>query len=338
MLFVVIDVFSDLDEFLKKGISIGVVTQYYLFLMPSLLVQIVPIATLVALLYILGNLSRHNEIIALKASGLSSFQILTPLLFMGLLISFAVFIVSEKVIPKTAITSTAIKEGVIEKGRASMEERAISNVTVLGMGNRQIFAREFEVMTNTLYDVVILYEGPGQTIKSKLTAKKARYEEDHWVFRDVMKYQLKPDGDISGEPVYAARLELDIEEKPEDFLRENSTVEFMSSMELRHYIGNFKGGSPKRVRRLSVDFYDKIAFPFISFVVILIGAPLAMRSVRGSAMVGIGTSLAVVLLFYGAHSACLALGKGGTLPPLIAAWAANIAFTLVGAYLIREAS
>jgi lipopolysaccharide export system permease protein len=241
-------------------------------------------------------------------------------------------------VPNTAVTSTAIKEGVIEKGRASMEERAISNVTLLGVGNRQIFAREFEITTSTLYDVVILYEGPGQTIKSKLTAKKARFEEDHWVFRDVMKYQLKPDGDISGEPVYATRLELDIEERPADFIRETSTVEFMSSKELRRYIGNFKGGSQKRVRRLTVDFYYKIAFPFVSFVVMLIGAPLAMRSVRGNAMVGIGTSLGVVLLYYGVHSACLAMGKGGLLPPFLSAWSANIAFALVGAWLIRETS
>ena len=76
--------------------------------------------------------------------------------------------------------------------------------------------------------------------------------------------------------------------------------------------------------------------PFISLIVILIGAPLAIRTERGNVMRGIGTSFVVVLLYYGINSICLALGKGGFIIPPLAAWFSNLFFALIGVYLILK--
>ncbi|OIO39402.1 MAG: hypothetical protein AUJ72_00890 [Candidatus Omnitrophica bacterium CG1_02_46_14] len=108
----------------------------------------------------------------------------------------------------------------------------------------------------------------------------------------------------------------------------------MSAKELKSYIHNLKGSSQKLVRKLWVDFHQRIAFPFISLVVILIGAPLALQRKRGSVMRGLGTSFIVVLLYYGINSICLAVGRGGYIEPFLSAWASNLFFGLVGLYLI----
>jgi lipopolysaccharide export system permease protein len=63
-----------------------------------------------------------------------------------------------------------------------------------------------------------------------------------------------------------------------------------------------------------------------------------MRSRRGHAMVGLGTSLVVVLAYYALHAVCLALGKGGLLPAFLAAWLANLLFAGAGIYLIRHSA
>ena len=110
----------------------------------------------------------------------------------------------------------------------------------------------------------------------------------------------------------------------------------MSLKVLRAYTANLKGTSQDLMRRLWVDFHYKIALPFTSFIVILIGVPLAMKAKPASAMVGLGTSLGVVLVYYAANSVCLAMGKGGTLPPLLAAWLSNVFFAGVGIYLIKN--
>jgi len=336
LLFIVVDGFNNLDEYLKNGVTFKVVFSYYLYTMPALLVQIVPIATLVALLFILGNLNKHNEIIALKASGVSSFHILSPYLFLGILISFSIFLVNEMVVPETTLTSKSIMDGLILKGKKDIKERAIRNVTLYGVDNRMIYAREYEVLNQTLHDVIILENGPNQVLKYKLVAKKAQYDNKQWTFYDAMQYQLDRRGEIVGEPSFSPKITMELPERPDDFIKEASQVDFMSARQLKEYIGNLKGSSKKLVRRLWVDFHYKVAFPFVSLIVMLIGAPLAMRTERGSAMVGIGTSLMIVLLYYGIDSICLAMGKGGALPPLLSAWLSNIFFAIIGIYLIKK--
>lgn len=336
--FIVIDAFNNLDEFLKSGVSVLTVFAYYLYLLPTVMVQIVPIAVLVALLFTLGNFSKHNEILALKASGVSALHILSPYLFVGVLISFCVLLANETVVPKAAFDSKAIKEGVIERGKKDLGERALKNVTTYGKDFRMFYAREFEISTNTLYDVVVLEDNPNQTLKSKLTAKKAGFRDGQWWFEDAVQYRLNRRGDLIDDPVFTPQLYKDYSERPEDFLKEASQVEFMNTRQLKEYIDQLKGSSRRLVQRLAVEFHYKIAFPFVSFFVMLLGAPLAMRTDRSSAMLGVGTSLFVVLFYYGLHSVCLALGKNGTLPAFLAAWLSNFLFAGVGLYLIRRTS
>ena len=200
-LFIVIDGFNNLDEFLRRGVSLNIILSYYVYMLPAILVQVIPISILVSILYILGSLSKHNEIMALKASGISAFQILLPYLFMGMLMSFALFLVNETLVPPCRITSTAIMEGLIQTGKKNLKERAIKNVTLYGADNRMIFAREYEVLSQTLYDIVILEDHPNQSIKSKLVAKEAHYQDSRWVLTDTMKYQLNHRGDIDRKSV-----------------------------------------------------------------------------------------------------------------------------------------
>ena len=338
ILFIVIDAFNNLDEFLKHGVSMRVIISYYLYSVPSIFVQVIPVGVLVAILYTLGNLNRHNEILAFKASGISGFHILAPYLFVGILISFGVFLLSERVVPKTAVTSAAIMEGLIQKGKKNFDERAIQNVTLFTKGNRMVFAKEFEISTSTLYDVVLFEDDPHRVIQDKLTAKKARYDNNAWTFYDTIRYQMNRRGELSGEPVFSTSQKVALEAKPEDFLKGSSQVEFMNVSQLGETIEHLQGVGRKLAYKLSVDFHYKIAFPFVTFVVILIGSPLAMGSARGRAARGIGTSVVIVFLYFGLNSVCLALGKGGSLPPLFSAWFSNLLFATIGIYLIKTTS
>ena len=338
LLFIVIDVFNNLDDFLKSGVDVQIIATYYLFSVPLILVQVVPMAVLVSILYVLGNLSRHNEISAMKASGVSSFHILAPYLFIGAVISFGIFLVSERVVPRTSITSASIMEGLIEKGKKKFQERSIQNATLFTKGNRMVYAREYELATDTLYDIVLFEDDPHRLLQTKIAAKKGAYEDGRWRFYDTIEYRMNRRGELDGEPRFSDRITVDLEAKPSDFLRESLSVEYMNTKQLDEYIRHLQNVSRKLVQKMRVDFHYKIAFPFVSFVVMLIGAPLAMRADRGGALLGIGTSVAIVMLYYGINSVVLALGKGGHLPPVFSAWFSNLFFATVGLYLIRNTS
>ena len=338
ILFIIIDLFNNLDEFLKHGVSLPVILSYYGYFIPTLLVQVVPIACLVAVLFVLGNLSRHNEIVALKASGVSAFHILVPYFFMGVLISFGVLLVNEMVVPQSSLNSASIMEGLIKKGKKDFEQRSLNKVTLYGKDGRMIYAREFEIATGTLRDVVIFENNMHEAFQSEIKAKKAQYENNQWFFYDVIQCRINRRGEVIGSPVFSEKLNFPLNQKPEDFIRQGSEVAFMNSRQLREHIQHLQGAGKKLVQRLSVDLHYKIAFPFVSFIVMLIGAPLAMKTGRGGMVTGIGTSFALVFLYYGIASTCLALGKGDYLPPAFAAWFGNLFFAVVGLYLIRNTS
>ena len=338
VLFVIIDLFNNLDDFLKHGVSLAVILSYYAYFVPTILVQVVPIACLVAVLFVIGNLSRHNEIVALKASGVSAFHILAPYFFMGILISFGVLLVNEIVVPPSSITSSSIMEGLIKKGKKDFQERALNKVTLYGKDNRMIYAREFEISTHTLHDVVIFENNMHEPFQTEIKAKKAQYQDGQWVFFDVIQCKINRRGEVVGSPVFSAKMNFPLDQKPEDFVRQGSEVGFMNSRQLKDHIEHLRGANKKLAQKLSVDLHYKIAFPFVSFIVMLIGAPLAMRTSRGGAVMGVGVSFALVFLYYGIASTCLALGKGDYLPPAFAAWFGNLLFAAVGLYLIKNTS
>ncbi len=338
VLFIVIDLFTNLDEFLKHSVSPAVILSYYGYFIPVILVQVVPIACLAAVLFVIGNLSRHNEIIALKASGISAFHILLPYFFMGILISFGVLLINETLVPQSSLMSTSIMEGLIKKGSKDFQSRALNKVTLYGKDGRMIYAREFEISSKTLHDIVIFQNNPRESFQTVVKAKKSIYRNNQWLFYDVIQYRINRRGEVIGNPEFSQELDYPLDQKPEDFLHEGSQVEFMNSKELTQYIQHLGTASKKLVQKLSVDLHYKIAFPFVSFIVMLMGAPLAMKTGRGGAVMGIGTSFGLVLLYYGIASMCLALGKGNYLPPMFAAWFGNLFFACVGIYLIKNTS
>jgi len=99
---------------------------------------------------------------------------------------------------------------------------------------------------------------------------------------------------------------------------------------------HFAGAGSRLIKSLMVDLYYKVAFPFISFVIIIVGAPFALITTRGGVLIGIGMSICIGLLYYAFIAIALAFGKAGLIPPAAAAWSGNIIFLLLGIYLMNK--
>ena len=111
----------------------------------------------------------------------------------------------------------------------------------------------------------------------------------------------------------------------------------MNYKELKDYIKRMAGGDKKTLNSLKTDLYFKASVPFVCIIIMLLGIPFALSTKRGGAMAGIGISVMVGLLYYGSIYFSLALGKGGILPPLVAANIANLVFLIIALVLIRRA-
>ena len=345
MLYVVIDLFDNLNEMIENKIDLRYLLPYYLNFIPLIIVQMVPIAVLISIMFSLGTFNKHNEILAMQASGISLLRILTPLIAAGFLISVAVFLINDRIVPFAIINASEIKEErivkvKIKKKRGGDFEKKLENIAFFGEGNKIIYARHYYVYKNKIKELIVHSQDEHQNVASKTTAREAEWKDNRWYAKDVVFYNLDGSGRIAGEPEYYEEKKLDIKETPVDFRKRRHqsdfmSFEFMSYEELNNYIKRLSFESGPTIRNLKVALNQKIAFPFISLIVILIASPFALIHVRkGGLLLGITISIALVFGYYTVMTLSLAMGKAGFLYPAIAAWSANVLFALIGLTLI----
>ena len=340
LLYTVIDLFDKLNEMIENNVDLWVLLPYYLNSIPLILVQTTPIAVLVSIMFSLGTFNRHNEITAMRASGISLLRILTPLIAAGFIISVAVFIINDRVVPDTTMNVADIKEEKIDKAKIKKKlkkgEKILENIAFYGEGNKIIYARRYNVYRNKLEGLIIHDEDENQNVVAKTTSTQVEWANNKkWIGKNVMFFRLDSSGRIIGKPEFYEEKQLDIKETPADFKKRRHQTEFMSFAELKEYIERFSFEGGATVRNLKVELNQKAALPFVNLIVVLVASPFALiHTRRGGALVGVGMSVAIVFGYYAVMSVSLALGKAGFIHPILAAWLTNIIFAGLGTTLI----
>lgn len=337
---VIIDVFSFIDDIVKFKIPLGSILGFYFYYTPTIFIQVTPMAMLLSTIYVLSNLNKNNEIVAMKSSGISLWRVMAPLLLIGLFVSIVVFAVNDRIIPPSSRKAAVIRREELEreKRKTGRQAKVLENVAIYGGGNRIIFARNYDTEKMTLGDIIIHEHDNHQNLISKITAQGGGWTGGAWKFNKVIIYKIDNSGRILGDPEFYEEKIMGLQERPSDFANREWRSEFLSYRELKNYAKHFMGTGTKIAKTLLVDLHYKIAFPLISLIIILIGAPFAIINTRGGVMIGIGMSIAIGLLYYAVIAISIAFGKAGLLPPIVAAWLGNVLFAGIGIRLINKRS
>jgi lipopolysaccharide export system permease protein len=336
-LFIIIDLFANLDDIIEQKVGLAVLLQYYSAFLPSIFTIVTPISALLATLYSLGTLNRQNEIIAMKAGGISTFSIIAPYLFMGLIISLLSFIVDNKYVPNAYQRYNTIKNEQIEKPGKNESIEVIKDVTLYGADYRIYYAKSYDTKTKTLEGLIILQHNDEGDLTARITAEKAVFINNKWILYNCAIYRLTKTGARDGAPAYFDEKVWPPNEKPKDFARSKHQTQFMSVFELRNYAKKLSKNNHAPVGIL-IDLYNKISFSFVSFVVVLIGLPFALLKNRGGTFVYIGIGLGISFFYYVTLITSVAMGKAGFLPPFISSWLANIIFSTAGIIMLAKLS
>ncbi|MFC1807142.1 LptF/LptG family permease [Candidatus Omnitrophota bacterium] len=338
LLYIIVDIFGHLDEILKNKVSITILLQYYASFIPVIFVQSAPVAALLSMVYMLSALNKSNELTACKSCGISTTRLLMPVFFIGLILSLSIFLVNERVVPRSVVIANKIKTDYIE---TSPEKRTnlkvIKDLTVYGKKNQMIYAKEFNPLKNRLSDIIILEQDDNQFLQKKILAKEAVWDGSNWEFRKCRIYSFDKDGNPVGNTQIFDKKFLSFPETPQELLKYDMQAGYMSYRELKDYIRRLSGNNTKTIASLKTDLYFKTSVPFVCFIIMFLGIPFALSTARGGAMAGIGTSVIVGLLYYGSIYFSLALGKGQILPPIVSAHLPNILFFIIALLLIRKA-
>jgi len=339
-LYIVIDLLSNLDEILKHQTTLALLARYYLTYLPIMFVQVSPFACLLSTVYTFGRLNHNNEIIAMRSSGLSIFGIAGNALLFGLLISLAVFWVSDRFVPSSSAENQKIKiqidEGSIKN--KSKKSEIITNFSMYGLRNRLFFINKFSPGAKTLEGITILEHDQNQNPVKKIIATKGVYQDGLWRFFQSITYNFDQNGQVIDEPLYLEEEIMDIPETPEVMASLRQKPEQMSIHQMQDYIWRLsKSGATGIVRNLKVDLYQRFCSPFTSIIIILLGIPFSlMMRKRATGMSAIGVSIVVGFFYYVLDAVCLAIGKSGLLIPSLSASLSHIIVLSTSLYLITK--
>ncbi len=333
IIYVTIDLFEELDNFIDKKARLEQVFQYYFYSAPFIITYVTPVSLLLASIFSMGALARRNELTAMISAGISLTRISLPLLLTASAISAGVIFFNDAVVTKSNRERLKIKHFDIE-GRRRDNPHSKENLHYLGRDGIVFLAGKYDHRNRILHDVV-LQEFEHNTLVRRIDAKRSVWDGDHWVFFKGFNRTFAADS----ERVNAFEsLSVDgLDETPDDFAKEEIDEENMSMSELREYIERVRksGGA---VESYMVDFYFKFSFPFAGAIFVLLGISFTSGKRKQSVATGFGVTLLISFIYYGILRAGRTLGQNGVLEPFLAAQMGNMAFLILGAFLLRKAN
>ena len=333
VLFLIIELFERMRTFLSNSATLNQALSYMFFMIPLYVSQTSPVAVLLAALITFSNLSKHNEIMAMKANGISLYKISVPVIVIAFIICILSFFFSELITPYTNDRADYIKRVVIEK-QQPLGFFKQNQIWYRGQGAIYNF-KMFDPATNTLKGITINYFDNQFMLHMRIDAESAQWKNNRWVFQNLMISKF-PGGQFPAIQWLPTKV-IDLPETPLDFKSVQKEAAKMGYMELRNYIKKIQAEGYDTTRYL-VDMHGKIAMALVSMILIFIGISFSlMKTERGGGiMQSIGVGIVIGFSYWVVHAFAMSLGRSGTIPAFLSAWIANIILGSISIIMFRR--
>ncbi len=332
-IYIAVDFFEKIDNFMEAGVPLRKIIIFFLFEIPFIIAQILPVCVLLAVLIVFGLMARNNEILALRSSGVSIRQLLKPVVSLGFLFSFMLFLFSEVIVPLTIGESNQIWLREVKKKSAVISRE---NNIWLKDSHRITHIKYYDRTLKAIFGVTIYYFDNSFKMARRLDAKRGVFSNGKWKLYEALEQTF-----ISKEEGYRVVFHNELVEVL-DLAPENLTVivkksEEMSFKELLAYVERVEDeGYDATFYR--VDLHAKGAFPFICLILCIIGAGIALKGrIKENLPAGIAYGIGIAFFYWVLYSFCLSLGYGEILSPGVAAWSANFVFLCFGIFNLLNA-
>jgi LPS export ABC transporter permease LptG/LPS export ABC transporter permease LptF len=339
LLMIVFTFFDLVGDILRNHIALSIVGEYLLNLTPSMLYLITPLAVLIAALVTFGVMNRNSEIIAIKATGISLYRLIIPIVTMAVVLAVGLFLFDQYYLPQANRKQEALRNEI--KGRPTQtylhpEQKWMFGQKPLPGEPGSIFYYEFFDPHSKEFVSLSVFEFDPATFQltRRIFAKRVVWNADAggWTFengwvRDVEGANVKD---------YRTFLETSFPEvraTPDYFKKEAVPSDEMNFGQLDRYIRDLRQ-SGFDTKRLSVALWHKLSYPLIAVVMALLAIPFALSMGRRGSIAGVAVAIAVALAYMVIDNLFGALGYANYLPASMAAWSADVLFGLVGGYLL----
>lgn len=324
--------FELLGDIIRNRVSLVMVGEYLFNVIPSLIYQTTPLSVLVGVLVTFSILQSSNELTAMKASGISVYRVVLPVLTISMAIAGSLFLFDQFYLPSANTKQESIRNAI--KGKPPQTFIRPDRKWIFGKNNVIYYYEHFEPDLNEFVGISAFEFDPKSfKIVRRAFASRAHWEPNlqNWVFERGWWRDFGAGGEEFKR--FDVTTFAQFNEQPSYFKKEVKQSTEMSYGELSRYIRDLQQSGFETVR-LQVQLHKKIAYPMICFVMAVLAVPFSLRAGRRGALTGVAVALGIAVVYWVTSGLFEALGNVSQLPATLAAWAPDVLFGLVGGYLI----
>ncbi|MBI2571435.1 MAG: LPS export ABC transporter permease LptF [Candidatus Schekmanbacteria bacterium] len=325
--------FEQADDFLKHQTPSPVILRFLGAEMPQYLFYALPLGVLVGTMLCLSLLSRSSELTAIMACGISLPRAVLPVLLTGLLLSGGGFALNEYVLPHTNAEAERILSEEVKHVKLHGAFRG-NRQWLRGKGGEILYYRVFDEAKTVMHGFTVFQLYDTGLPRRRIDAENVAYAGGGWGYEQGRVLDFAVDGRLTAKTSRSfARAAADLQETPDDFVREHVTSREMDFRQLSDYISSLRERGYS-VLRYETDLHAKLALPLVSLVMAILGVPFAARWSRSGVLSGVGLSLGLGVIYMILFHVGISLGHAGRLPAAVAAWLPNATFGAVGLLLM----
>ncbi len=337
IMFLIGDVFNDLEDFLSNKAPMHLVISYFTLKIPGNVRFILPISVLLSCMYTMANFGKHMEVTAMRSSGVSLMRCGASIFAVGFMVTCMLFYFNEKLIPYTEREAVMIIERVA-KGDKYVEKRYRMLTYRSPDKERTWLFRSFDKSGNHKEVTMKKHRDDG-TLDWDINADVASYTPKGWVFTNATVTAYSKDGLMPKSPQQFPTYSLPLKEAPDNprdvanAVKEPEELPSWVILELLFKTENMAD----RCRDVYMTLlFRRLAFPWACVLAVFLGIPLATKNERSGIFMAIITAFVVIVVYQVTTEIFVILGKQGILWPPIAGMAPTLAFFVYGWYNVTR--
>lgn len=336
-----ISTFVDLSDKLFKGQATArMLLGYFWYATPQFIYYLIPLSVLVSALVAIGLLTKNSELVVMKACGVSLYRMAAPLFLVGIMASGTLYALGDYIVPYSNQRAERLRH--LIKGGSPQTFDVMNRKWMIGRDGNIYHYLYFDPARNELNGLSVFdMDQKGWRLVRRTFVTRASFkglpapEAQKAVWSGAQGWVRE--FDAASLRVYRTFTERYLSlEAPEYFKAELPEADRMTYRQLRDYIESLAVSGFNVVPYL-VSLHRKVAFPFISIIMTLIAVPFAVTTGTRGALYGVGIGIVLALIYWTAVSVFAAVGSGGVISPMLAAWSPNILFGAAAAYMLLTA-
>ncbi|HZC33977.1 MAG TPA: LptF/LptG family permease, partial [Chthoniobacterales bacterium] len=335
VLLLVFTVFELLGDILRNHVSPLTVGDYLLNVTPFFLYNIAHLSILLAVLITFGLMQRSNEMTAIKATGISIYRVIVPVLLASCIFAVGLFFFDQFYLPHANKRQDALRNQI--KGKPPQTYLNPDRKWIFGQNYKIYYYQFFDSDRNQFGNLSAFQFDPATfQLTRRVYADRAHWDERlrRWVCTQGWERSLRGSA-IQDFHTFDVATFAAISEPPYYFKKEVRQSSEMNYEELRHYIRDLQQ-SGFDVVRLRVQLYEKFAFPVITLVMAVLAVPFSLSIGKRGTVAGVAAAVGIAVIYTTVFRLFESMGNVSQLPPILAAWAPDLIFGMAGGYLILK--